>query len=83
MTTTIVIGENSTPKTLKPIVFEKYLRRTFEFDLGIVNPAIWKYIELITKNYSGGKDLMFAYDDPLNRDAGYLYIGKWNDGVVE
>ncbi len=81
MTTTIVIGENKPSKTLKAIKFERVLDlvgREAE-----VCPHTYKFIELICKDYAMGHDLMFAYNDPSNRKQGVLYIGKWNDGVVE
>lgn len=81
MTTTIVIGEAKRPKNVTPIKFERVLdivgRNTDVF------PHTYKFIELICKDYAMGQDLMFAYNDPSNRKDGVLYIGKWNDGVVE
>lgn len=89
MTTTIVIGEGMPPKKLMPIVFQRALNNVRS--IGSSNavteagsrPNRYEYIELICKDYQQGCDLMFAYYDPFKRQEGILYIGKWNDGVVE
>jgi hypothetical protein len=47
------------------------------------DPSEFKYIELVCKNYNRGYDLMFAYDNPDDRSGGCLYVGHFNDGVVE
>lgn len=44
-------------------------------------PRSWKNIELITKNYDQQFDIMYAYDD--SRQGGSLYLGHFNDGIVE
>lgn len=43
----------------------------------------YKYVELICTDYLPGIDIMFAYDDPSQRSRGVLFLGKFNDGVVE
>lgn len=86
ITKTIIIGQtdNETP-IKKPIEFVHCLGK---YDRKILNksalalPNTWHYIELICKDYDG-MDLMFAYNNPEKRKKGYLYIGYWNDGVVE
>lgn len=82
MTKTIVIGAQTAPQTKIPIVFEKYLRRTGEWSDAVSAPETWNYIELIARNHVRGADLMFGYNDPHERNPGYLYLGKWNDGIV-
>jgi len=89
MTTTIVIGEIPTTKKLKPIQFVRCLNivgcigsSQAVIEAGVC-PNFYKFIELICKDYQLGNDLMFAYNNPLKREEGMLYIGKWNDGVVE
>ena len=49
----------------------------------IAKPHDWNYIELICNDYVRGLDLMFAYDCPEMRHCGNLYLGHFNDGVVE
>lgn len=82
MTKTIVIGEQA--KTIQPqkIVFLKYMRNTGEWSYNVSDPESWKYIELIGRNLIEEMDLMFGYNDPHKRHRGYLYLGKWNDGIV-
>lgn len=62
--------------------------RAFAHDQRRAGPHNWNFIELICRNYDtcvppGSEenyDLMFAHDgDPSN---GVLYLGKWNDGIV-
>jgi hypothetical protein len=47
------------------------------------SPKKYNFIDLICKNYLSGYDLMFAYNFADNRHLGVLYIGHFNDGVVE
>jgi hypothetical protein len=47
------------------------------------SPKDFNFIDLICKNYLSGCDLMFAYDFADQRELGVLYIGYFNDGVVE
>lgn len=86
-TQTIVIGQTCTTKKLVPIEFNKFLSASHEFlVLDCVKPTDYKFIELIAKNHGSclsSLDLMFAYQNPLNRENGVLILGKWNDGVVE
>lgn len=87
-TKTIIIGETKSESQKKPIEFVKCLSKDLRLLQGIKEvsqPHEWSYIELICSGYSfkDGLDLMFAYDDPSGRGSGYLYLGKWNDGVVE
>ena len=89
MTETIRIGQFQETGKSKSIHFDKVL--TFEYKLLDNNhsdceyvPNEFKYIELICEDYSDGKSLMFAYNNPnaKGRNDGLLIIGKWNDGVV-
>ena len=82
MTKTFVIGATYQNFDM-PIEFKSYL----DASLGVISafvspPSKFKNIELICKNYNGGMDLMFAYDDPSNRNNGTLFIGYWNNGTV-
>jgi len=47
------------------------------------SPKDYNFIDLICKNYLSGCDLMFAYNFADKRELGVLYIGYFNDGVVE
>ena len=47
------------------------------------SPKDYDFIDLICKNYLSGFDLMFAYNLADKRELGVLYIGYFNDGVVE
>ena len=85
MTKTIVIGACYQDDN-KPIVFNDYLNASLGVSpaFNIHPPSKFNYIELICKNYNnGGRDLMFAYNDPSNRSDGILYIGFWNSGVAK
>lgn len=86
-TQTIVIGEQNKVSANKPIEFLSFIevnsRKDVDVNTDILQPNHWKYIELICKDYAAGLDLMFAYDEPLRREKGTLYLGRWNDGVVE
>ena len=87
MTNTIVIGEKNKASANKPIEFLSAIevngRKNVDVNTDIIQPNQYNYIELICKDYAAGLDIMFAYDDPNCRDSGALYIGRWNDGVVE
>lgn len=87
-TQTIIIGDESEKrkKKLKPITVSYLFHQ--DFSLAPTTCASesnqWKFLELICRNYDGnGTDLIFAYDYPDQRGDGTLYIGQWNDGVVE
>lgn len=83
MTKVIVLGEETLKKELKPIEFHFALNGDKTMSKAYDKPTYYKYIELVCKNYSRDFDLMFAYDNPDRRDSGVLYLGKFNDGVVE
>lgn len=83
MTKVIIIGK--TPqKTEKPIEF-LYCWGSSNKVMKVNDMAgsDYKFIELICLDYFDGYDLMFAYDDPEERGNGVLYLGKFNDGIVE
>lgn len=86
-TQTIVIGQPTSDRKLVPIEFLSAIevngRKNVDVNTDIIQPNQYNYIELICKDYAAGLDIMFAYDDPNCRDSGALYIGRWNDGVVE
>lgn len=77
--TTNYITDNSIPK--KPILFVEYLdvNKSIRKDC-IMKPKDYNTIELICTYKSF--DIMYAYQNN-NRNNGTLYLGYWNDGVVE
>ena len=80
MTKVNIIGEATPIEKKKPIEFVKCIGAMSILDAQALN-YMWKNIELITKNYDGGYDLMFAYNN--KRDDGIAYFGYFNDGIVE
>jgi hypothetical protein len=81
-TQVIVIGKTEKKNAKTAIEFQSFLDTNLNIDGGAYSPSSYKYIELICKDYALGFDLMFAYDDPNERSCGVLYIGRFNDGVV-
>ncbi len=86
MTKVTVLGEEPTENKLTKIEFVKSLSGFLEienFDKdNDAPPKRYNYIELICLNYGSGFDLMFAFDDLDERNAGCLFLGHFNDGVV-
>jgi hypothetical protein len=78
----IILGDTQINSPLKKIVFNKFLDTDDNVESGMCsNPHYYKNIELICKEYNEDlEDLMYAYDD--ERNAGGLYLGYFNDGVV-
>ena len=87
MTKTIVIGEirNRNNKCIKFLsVLPSENHATLKFSAtAIAPPRAYEYIELVCPKYNGTHDIMFAYDHPDDRSEGCLYLGYWNDGLVE
>jgi hypothetical protein len=81
-TQVIVIGKPEKGKAKTAIEFRSFLNTSLKIDDATYSPSHYKYIELICKNYALGFDLMFAYNDPNYRSCGELYIGYFNDGVI-
>lgn len=79
MTKVTVLGQEPEQKKLKPIEFTHVLNSKKEFEDGCLAPNDWENIELIYRD--GLFDVMFAYDN--DRNNGNLYLGHFNDGVVE
>jgi hypothetical protein len=86
MTKVIILGKTVGGNT-KPIEFkqcfnpEMGLKETFSTDFGYT-PSDWAHIELIRKSTRESVyDVMFAYNN--SRDSGCLYLGHFNDGIVE
>jgi len=84
MTEVTILGQGEPQKKeLKPIEFVYYLSDTLPYlRPSESKPSSYKNIELICMNYGGSRnDLMYAYD--TDRNQGSLYLGHFNDGVVE
>ncbi len=70
-----------------PIIFEHLLNQDKEDrfqieEVSTLTPFEFKFIDLVARNYFPGYDIMFAYNDPLNRGDGYLFLGQFNSGNV-
>ena len=88
MTKTIVIGETRSNRSNRYIKFISVLpsenHPTLQFITTVVAPSsAYEYVELICPKYNGVHDVMFAYDHPDDRATGCLYLGYWNEGIVE
>jgi len=84
MTKCIVLGETSSANKKTPITFSSILTYG-KFHNATDQPKDFEYLELIAKGYTDNTiepDIIFAYNDPKKRNEGYLFLGKWNDGVV-
>lgn len=86
MTKVIILRqEPKEEKKLKPIEFVKFLSGRLIIEDQPIDgdtASSWENVELICKSYTTKYDLMFVYDDD-DRDSGILYLGHFNDGVVE
>ena len=87
---TILGSESKESKKLKPIEFVRYYNiKMNEFRSNDhenrLNPKDYKNIELISKGYDDQDlDLFFAYNEDRNEWKNTnLYLGHFNDGVVE
>lgn len=84
MTKVIILGqEPKEEKKLKPIEFTTYINSTLYTQIDISSPPRdWANVVLICRNWGKRSlDLFYAYDDDV--DSGCLYLGHFNDGVVE
>ena len=63
------------------VEFVKYLTTDGNLDSAYQSPTSYDNIKLIYKSYLGGDyDLIMGWDDGF---LPKLYLGHWNDGVVE
>lgn len=79
-----IIGEAQPIEKKKPIEFVKWVNTTIdrcEIDDSTALSKSFENIELISKGRDGEYDIMWAYDS--NRAFGCLYLGHFNDGIVE
>jgi hypothetical protein len=83
MTKVIILGQEPEQKKTKRIEFVELIDHSKQFTAPRYTPKDFKNIELVAKNWDVDEilDLMFAYDS--DRNVGYLYLGHFNDGVVE
>lgn len=80
---TIIDGEPKEEKK-KPIEFVKCIQPNvggISIEEADNAPCEWGYIELISKGDDLPYDTMFAHDGDMSN--GVLYLGHFNDGVVE
>lgn len=86
MTVVTILGRQAgTPQPRKIEFTQCLLAGAPALAIATGEPANYKHIELICRDYSGegyGDDLMFAYNNPNERQYGVLYLGNFNDGVV-
>lgn len=75
----IVLGESQPSNELKKIEFVRCIDDDDGFPPSS-KPSEYAVIELISREYANGHDLMFAYFE--DRSEGCAYFGHWNDGVV-
>ncbi len=81
MTKVIILGQEPEKKKGKPIEFVKHLSSDLFFHTSTLEPHNYKVIEVVCLKYTKEFDLFFVYDD--DRDCGILYLGHYNDGIVE
>lgn len=77
----IIIGSSCEHKPLVPIEFTYVIGSRGTLVKADHTPKMFRFVELITREYDGGLDVMFAYSY-ANRSDGVLLLGKWNDGCV-
>lgn len=75
------LNQKDTKSDKKCIEFVKELLNGFEFYKAVGKPKGWDNVVLLSSDYEKF-DLIWAYDNNNNND-GLLYLGHWNDGVVE
>lgn len=81
MTKVIILGQEPKEEKKKPIQFVKSLSSMLNIQNSIESPKNYNHIELICRKYNSEYDLMFAYNK--DRSNGCLFLGHFNDGVVE
>ncbi len=67
-------------KPLKPIEFVEVFNRG-KNEKASACPSDYLNIELVCNNYDNNMSILYAYND--NRNYGCLYLGYFNDGIVE
>lgn len=83
-TKVIILGQDAPKEAKKPIEFKRIMNNHAEWKPAIVTPNVYQCIELISRNYADDLDLMFAYIENRNHPSmACLYLGHFNDGIVE
>ncbi|PHJ51476.1 hypothetical protein VF04_34980 [Nostoc linckia z7] len=85
MTKVIILGEQpKEEKKLKPIELIKWISSIKGICEGaVVKPSEYDFVVLLSRLYDGSAyDLMYVYDKNQQM-SGTLYLGHFNDGVVE
>jgi len=68
----------------KPIVLKYFLNYDKIIEKVITSrPKDFNYVELLVKEYLLDTDLIYCYLNADNKGDGTLYLGQWNDGIVE
>lgn len=87
MTKVTILGEDGKPvEKKKPIEFLYWFRNsrtTPTLETDCVKPTDWKNVLVLSKgdNFSNDSAIFWGYDDKI--EDGTLYLGNYNDGVVE
>ena len=79
----INLGDPIRRRAVKPIEFIDCLSVLKTIRPNTQKPSDFKYVELISRHYAHDFDIMFAYQRPNLRQSGILFLGHWNDGIVE
>lgn len=66
----------------KPIEFCKSVSKTGYILKTVINPKQWGNVILLIQSEDNDYDIMFAFDNNAKYE-GVVYLGHWNDGVVE
>ena len=64
----------------KPIELVKALDADIQIKDAATTPTDWNTLVLLEEDYGSGYDLILAYDKIQSTT---VYLGHWNDGVVE
>ncbi len=81
MTKVIILGQEPEKKKGKPIKFVSYLSEHGRIEKDALPPSEWDNIEVVSIQYGDDFDLFFCYSQ--ERSNGVLYLGHYNDGIVE
>ena len=82
MTKVIILGQEPEKNGKGAIQFVKFLVNDLTFYEASSAPDTYKVIEVVCAKYADGFDLFFAYSGDRTK-TGVLYLGHYNDGIVE
>lgn len=80
VTTLTELLQEETKQEKKPIEFVKFLNEFGKIDKATCFPKDYLTVSLIQSKYTNEFDLILAWN---NISYPTLYLGHWNDGVVE